>query len=200
MVVLPALVPIKTKSKRYPCLFMKKSILFQMALAFSLVEFVVAVISWFSYEPSGARLQQALLLEVSQPGGTDRAQPERLQPGHPLARVVMVLQGPDRQHRVERRHRGVRAGTDLEPAGYGGAEGVHGGRTVFPQPSFVHPTGVPPRGVEGRLDRDRHPQGRGPLHLPFRGHLEVLEAMPAGPEVAPPPGAQRAVHAFPHAQ
>ncbi|TDV45501.1 NADH-quinone oxidoreductase subunit M [Actinophytocola oryzae] len=31
----------------------------QVALAFSLVEFVVAVISWIAYEPSGARLQQA---------------------------------------------------------------------------------------------------------------------------------------------
>src|ERR671918_422908 len=110
----------------------------------------------------GSRLQPPLLLQVRQPRGPDGAQPNGLEAGHSLAGVVVMLQGPDRQHRVERRDRGVRSGTDLEASGDGRAKRVHARRPLFAQPSLVHSARVPPRGVERRLDRDRQAQGAGP--------------------------------------
>src|ERR671919_734128 len=146
----------------------------------------------------GSRLQASLLLQVGQPGGADRAEANRLEPGHALAGVVVMLQGPDRQHRIERGDRRVGARPDLQPSGHRRAERVHGGGPALAQPSLVHAAGVPPRRVERRLDRDRQAQRAGPFDLLVRRHLEVLQAVPAGPEVPTLPGAQRAVHALPH--
>src|SRR5918996_4058136 len=52
-----------------------------------------------------AGLQASPLLEMCETSGPDREQTNGFVTTHPLGRIVVVLEGPDAQHRVERRHR-----------------------------------------------------------------------------------------------
>ena len=99
--------------------------------------------------------------------------------------------------RIERGDRRVRTRPDLDPPRQQRGDGIHVLRALLPQPLFVHAAGVAPRRVERRLHRHRDPEHRGTLDLLFGGHLEVLQAVPAGPEVPTGPGVERAVHPLP---
>src|SRR5439155_3593665 len=70
-------------------------------------------------------------------------------------------------------------------------------RAFGPEGELVQTARPAPRGVECRLDGCRKAQDGRAFHLGAGGHLHMLDAMPAGPEVPSLAGVERAVHPLP---
>jgi hypothetical protein len=108
--------------------------------------------------------------------------------------------GLERRHtdqRVDRGDRRVRAGSELHPAAEEISEPVHGGGAVGAEALFVQAPGEAPPGVERRLHADRETEHRRPFDHVEARHLEMLDAVAAGPEVTPLPGVERLIDALP---